>query len=169
MIENSSLYSALNNQKFHKAYTEFIVDQNYTHCLTLQWVQRPGYTKLMNDLRRLNMIWDRKLLGRTYNKSDIRTPAMYFVEGQPYVDMHVHILLRLPESHWEKFEALFPENQKKGVWKRIAPKGTYNLQRNNTAWDAAAYCTKDNHIWSDDVRRLFLSDDLISSSSSVAR
>jgi len=154
------------NFAYHVAWANFISEQDYTHVLTLQWNRSIGFDKANEDLKELHAHIDRKLLGPRYTKKPERSQAIFFLEGEPGLNLHAHSAWWVKPQHQLTFESLFPKDPSSdaGAWKTIAPAGTQVLKASDNVRAEAAYLTKEIH-WDGDDRRLIFSHEFFPSPS----
>lgn len=118
-----------------------------------------GYDRLRSDLKTLHALVDRAVLGPRFHKKTNRSEAIFFVEGEENLTLHVHSYWRIDEKNASTFEALFPVTHREGnLWQSIVSSGTYCLKPNDLPYAAAAYLTKEQHIGIDDRRLIFSAD-----------
>lgn len=149
------------NARYHNAFVDFLKTQDFTHVLTLHWGKERciGYDRILPDLKRLHAKVDCSLLGNRFHKKPNRSEAVFFVEGEDRLNLHVHSFWRVDQKHHDHFNALFiPPPPLSSIWRDIAPIGTCDLQPNDTPEAAAKYLTKQAHYDSDDRRLIFSQD-----------
>lgn len=113
-------------------------------------------------LSRLMAHVDSELVGAHYPKlrADKRTEAVFAFEGVTN-HVHVHSLWRAPHDRWFDLGKLFGPDGRGGVWNKIVPGGSYDVEACN--WNGGnaeiiGYVLKQQHRFSEADLMVWASD-----------
>ena len=154
-------FVAIDRDRWKRAMVEQFRDIGFTHALTLAWNCSRTLENAKEDLKKLHAIFDRKRLGRHFNKSSRaeRTTAVFVFEGiGPRGHLHVHSLWRVADQRQQlKFAKLVQgeedkdtgEIKRKATWNKIVESGSHSLALVSDWSVFAGYALKDQHMSSD--------------------
>lgn len=107
-------------------------------AVTLRYESGPvTIDKLRSDLKVLQGMIDRKLFGRNFYRSPIRTSYWAIAESMD-VNPHAHVGWHVPAPHaWQAMKLI-----QSGIWETIARGGTHDIQPLTSPEEWAAYAVK---------------------------
>lgn len=115
-------------------------------------------------MKRIHRDVDEALLGSRYHlkPTDVRTRAVFIVEGQYGENAHVHSLWAVKRDRTEKFQKLF-DNKIGGtnIFEGICPGGSTDLQAISD-WERTATYLAKGICRNDEPERLFFSSQFFS-------
>jgi hypothetical protein len=160
---NVSSNGNLSSRNHRDAWISWLSDSGYTHSLTFQpnraWQHRALFEKMADVHGRV----DEAFLGCRYHKKpcELRTRAVFIVEGEYGLNAHVHSLWAIAESRTERFEALFSgATGADNLFKHLCAGGSTDIQINQKPDRTATYISK-NICRNDDSDRIFFSEDFL--------